>query len=76
MAVPGAGPIHIAVSQTAPYVGVATFIGQSGVLAQRTDSDRGDLIEDLLGDLAGSVWGDLSLLPISISNGAPITLFA
>jgi hypothetical protein len=73
MSLPLNGPIVITLPNAEPangsYKCVATFRGSASVLAESSDSDRDEALDEVIAALRSHSLGDLTLLPMMITTG-------
>jgi hypothetical protein len=73
MSLPLNGPIVITLPNAEPpggvYKCVASFRGQAAVLAEASDSDRDDALDEVIDALRSHSLGDLTKLPMMITTG-------
>jgi hypothetical protein len=76
MSLPLNGPIVITLPNAEPangsYKCVATFRGSASVLAESSDSDRDDALDEVIAALRSHSLGDLTLLPMMITTGGKL----
>lgn len=76
MSLPLNGPIVISIPNVAPpsglYKCVASFRGSASVLAEATDGDREDALDEVIAALRSHSLGDLTLLPLLITTGGAL----